>query len=621
MVAFSTYKLGTVSVSNGGTTVTGDGVIWSGVNARAGDSISIDGGPFNKISDVTDDTHLELVLPAPADKTGVSYVIVQDSTQRQASWQQGADVSFLIGVLNSKGLLWYLPAGYSQPSDVTPALTADDGQAILKIDTGALWVMQGGSWIAAGTFKGFNYKGAYSGGTAYVVNDVVTSAGSTYIVTAPTTGNAPPNASYYSLLASKGDTGATGATGADATIAVGTVTGVAYGQPATVTNVGTPGAAVFDFEIPKGQDGTGTGDVSGPSSATDAAVAGFDGTTGKLIKELTETQVRSAAGASTVGAALLTAADEAAALAKLGVSISPQGRLTLTSATPIMTTSVAAATTLYYTPALGNQIPIYDGTNMVPTTFSELSVATTDTTKSPAAIGASKVNDWFVWNDGGTMRLSHGPDWTNDTTRSAGTALVMVKGVLLNSVSITNGPAASRGTYVGTTRSNSSSSLDWIFGSAAAGGGMATFGLWNAYNRSPVSTFVASSTANWTYAVANTWRATNGSSTMRVNAVRGLDVDPVRVQNKGIVSAGASTNANIGIGLDSTSTRLLASSNGMTGSTTLISIAADFDGLIGLGYHFISALELNSSTTSSQWFGVGGSPADIQSGMFVSLWQ
>jgi hypothetical protein len=34
---------------------------------------------------------------------------------------------------------------------------------------------------------------------------------------------------------------------------------------------------------------------------------------------------------------------------------------------------------------------------MIPKTFSEVSVATADTTKNPAAIGASKVNDWFIW--------------------------------------------------------------------------------------------------------------------------------------------------------------------------------------------------------------------------------
>ena len=67
------------------------------------------------------------------------------------------------------------------------------------------------------------------------------------------------------LTIPRGDTGATGATGAAgtaATITIGTVTTGAAGSSATVTNVGTSSAAVFDFSIPKGADGSGSGTVT-----------------------------------------------------------------------------------------------------------------------------------------------------------------------------------------------------------------------------------------------------------------------------------------------------------------------------------------------------------------------
>src|SRR3954470_19971400 len=52
------------------------------------------------------------------------------------------------------------------------------------------------------------------------------------------------------------------------------------------------------------------------------------------------------------------------------------GRLTLTTATSITTTDVAGATTVYYTPHDNLFVPIYDGTNMTPTTITaELSLA------------------------------------------------------------------------------------------------------------------------------------------------------------------------------------------------------------------------------------------------------
>ena len=53
----------------------------------------------------------------------------------------------------------------------------------------------------------------------------------------------------------QGDPGAPGTPGAAATIAAGTATSVPYGNPPAVTNSGTPSAAIFDFDIPEGQQG------------------------------------------------------------------------------------------------------------------------------------------------------------------------------------------------------------------------------------------------------------------------------------------------------------------------------------------------------------------------------
>jgi hypothetical protein len=64
-----------------------------------------------------------------------------------------------------------------------------------------------------------------------------------------------------------GPTGATGATGPQglaATIAAGTVTTLAAGSNATVSNTGTANAAVFSFGIPRGATGaTGSAGVAG----------------------------------------------------------------------------------------------------------------------------------------------------------------------------------------------------------------------------------------------------------------------------------------------------------------------------------------------------------------------
>lgn len=57
--------------------------------------------------------------------------------------------------------------------------------------------------------------------------------------------------------------GPPGPPGENATIAIGTVSTVAFGQPATVTNSGTNTNAILDFEIPRGEPGEDSPDADG----------------------------------------------------------------------------------------------------------------------------------------------------------------------------------------------------------------------------------------------------------------------------------------------------------------------------------------------------------------------
>ena len=68
----------------------------------------------------------------------------------------------------------------------------------------------------------FNWQGAYNNSTAYVVNDVVSSGGNSYICILASTGNAVSNGTYWSLMAQAGTNGTNGSNGADGTD-VGTV--------------------------------------------------------------------------------------------------------------------------------------------------------------------------------------------------------------------------------------------------------------------------------------------------------------------------------------------------------------------------------------------------------------
>ena len=124
-----------------------------------------------------------------------------------------------------------------------------------------------GSTGAAGA-AGVNFRGGWASPTNYAVNDAVTFAGSTYLAVSANRNLEPdlyPGA--WAVLAQAGGSGAagaTGATGSAATVAVGSVSTLAAGTSATVTNSGTPTAAILNFGIPQGAAGTG-GSGSGSS--------------------------------------------------------------------------------------------------------------------------------------------------------------------------------------------------------------------------------------------------------------------------------------------------------------------------------------------------------------------
>lgn len=238
----------------------------------------------------------------------------------------------------------------------------------------------------------------------------------------------------------------------------------------------------------------------------------------------------------------------------LSNTVPPQGRLSLATATPVMTTTVSAATTIYYTPYVGSLVPTWDGTNWTLRSCAEITNITSNSSTGnagPAAVTASSVYDLFVWSNSGTCTLTRGPAWTNDTTRSAGTALVRQNGILLNNASITNGPAASRGTYVGSVRSNGSSQIDYIFGTNVTAG---FAGVWNMYNRVQTSMTVTDSEAGYLYSSA-TIRQAGGQTYNQVSVLNGQPEDSVALSSSNFLNTAIAAGAfgRWGIGVNSTS--------------------------------------------------------------------
>lgn len=293
--------------------------------------------------------------------------------------------------------------------------------------------------------------------------------------------------------------------------------------------------------------------------------------------------------------------------------VPPQGRLTLTTATPVLTATVSAAGTVFYTPYQGAFIPVYDGANLVMAQFAELSniLANSATGNAGPAAAANNSNyDLFVWNNAGTLTLTRGPLWTSDTARGTGagtTELVMVSGILLNANAITNGPAAQRGTYVGTIRTNGTATTDFNFGNVAAGATAALLNVWNCYNRVSVLAVVGDSNAAWTYS-SNVARAVNGNNNMRVSLVRGLIEDAIDVSYQCKVQSPTTATAffNIGIGLDATNSlgSMIGTMEGGIAAVNFQTMHIRRLGIGGtLGFHFYQATEQGDNTNT---FTLGG---------------
>lgn len=288
-------------------------------------------------------------------------------------------------------------------------------------------------------------------------------------------------------------------------------------------------------------------------------------------------------------------------------AITPGGRVTLATGDAVPSSDQTGKTTVYYTPCEHDIIELFDGTGWQPYQFAELSQATTDASKSPAAVANNSNYDVFFWSDAGTLRATRGPAWSSDTARGTGagtTELEVYEGRRVNKYDITNGPAARRGVYVSSIRSD---------GSAQINDSLAKRHVWNAFNRRVRPMAVLESTSSWTY-TTETIRQMNNSAANQLDFVIGLNEDSVEAIASAVsANATASTRANH-IGLDSTS---IAASYQLSGhvadqSGFPVQHVAKYEGLPGIGRHYLAALEISQASGTTTWNGtatIGGTVA------------
>lgn len=297
----------------------------------------------------------------------------------------------------------------------------------------------------------------------------------------------------------------------------------------------------------------------------------------------------------------------------------PQGYLTPTSGTPIIAADVASATALFYTPYIGNLVPIYGGAAYTPTTFTELTLTLT----SSHAINT--IYDVFIFSNSGVLTLATGPAWSNSGagtgargTGAGTTQLSRTLGFYLNAVAI---PAAINGANTYSIPASRATYLGSIFIDGVAGqvtchtsyGQSRKWGIWNAFNRAPIQLQGGDSTASWTYGVA-TIRESNGATTNNLTTFCGLaeeliDLSFAQQLNKQKPS-NTTTTMSIGIGVNSTTaysgfvgTMNVFVNTGTNFITSNITCRAEHSLVPGLGINTINALEKGDATDTDTFFG------------------
>lgn len=283
------------------------------------------------------------------------------------------------------------------------------------------------------------------------------------------------------------------------------------------------------------------------------------------------------------------------------VSFAPicEGRLTLTTATPVTTADVTAATTLYFAPFRGSRIALYTSSVWRLYNFAEVSA-------DISALVADTPYDIYIYDNAGTLTLS-ATAWTNDTTRA--TALTTQNGIYVKT-----GAVGYR--YLGTIRITS------VTGQCEDSTSRRF--VWNYYNRVPRLMIARDGTDSWTYTTA-TWRAANNNTTDGTGRVAFV-VGAAEVLLKAEATATARNDVDtlafgVGIALDATNTNHAQILGGRGQASGAYGTGASwYRTYPAVGYHYLQHTEYSSvATNTTTWFGDAGGPITTYSGMVAAL--
>jgi hypothetical protein len=247
------------------------------------------------------------------------------------------------------------------------------------------------------------------------------------------------------------------------------------------------------------------------------------------------------------------------------------GRLSFTSATPVTLADVIGATTIYYVPHVGSSILLWNGSNFISRSFTEISLTL-------GTLANNTNYDVFVYDNAGVLTLE-AIAWTNDTTRA--TPFTRQGGILIK--------FPDNRTYLGTFRTTSTTTTE---------DSRSKRFLWNLYNRVNRELYKPYANATWTY-TSTAVRQANGNTANQLELVCGQVENAISLAFSLFASGGNTQAMAWSIGEDSTvsphadaDVAILSAASATT--ATLITLPSS------IGYHKYCALEALFSGSGTQ---------------------
>lgn len=303
----------------------------------------------------------------------------------------------------------------------------------------------------------------------------------------------------------------------------------------------------------------------------------------------------------------------------------PGGRITLTSGRPVLVTDVSSST-LYYDSYVSGQVPVYYGGG-----WAQLTIGSDELVAglSSSHVTTGNLYDAYVISVSGVATLCL-QQWTTAPTsglggsRSGNSTIEPQDGVLTNKNALSNcwggvsgttdyvvslgSIPAHQATFVGTllATANGTSRVDFA-PAVTAGGTNNIIGIWNTYNRAPITTLERDNSqhtlSSTTWVMADNG-ATGAGANNRISYVdgslHGYSIFTASTKEPSSASANGGTQPQMGINCNSPSTTPAGLSTHASGQT--VTIGYDVGCLPAVGESYAQAMESTSDQSASATF-------------------